>query len=120
MLNRNIYEDNMDHNDAEVAARKQEYRRRQAIVEHPFGTIKRQWGFTHTNLKSLMKVNGEFGLILLCYNLKRVLSIMGAEELKKALKRRQISFMNILAIIKLQVVRNSSSLQQPSQCFSFY
>ena len=36
MLNRNIYEDQMDHNDDQVAARKTEYRRRQAIVEHPF------------------------------------------------------------------------------------
>ncbi|MDF1699413.1 MAG: transposase [Saprospiraceae bacterium] len=85
MLNRNIYEDQMDENDIQVNVRKNEYRRRQAIVEHPFSTIKRQWGFSHTNLKSLKKVNGEFGLILLCYNLKRVLSIIGMKGLKNAL-----------------------------------
>lgn len=83
MLNRNIYEDQMDHNDAQVIARKNEYRRRQAIVEHPFGTIKRQWGFTHTSLKGLKKVNGEFAIILLCYNMKRLLSILGKNELKR-------------------------------------
>ena len=43
MLNRSIYEDQMDENDNQVNARKTEYRKRQAIVEHPFGTIKRQW-----------------------------------------------------------------------------
>jgi hypothetical protein len=26
--------------------------------EHIFGTIKRVWGFNHTNLKGLKKVNG--------------------------------------------------------------
>jgi len=86
MLNRNIYEDQMDKNDAEVSARKNEYKRRQAIVEHPFGTIKRQWGYNHTLLKGLEKVNGEFSIILLCYNLKRVISILGLEGLKTALK----------------------------------
>ena len=86
MLNRNIYEDQMDVNDAQVNLRKTEYRRRQAIVEHPFGTIKRQWGYTHTHLKGLEKVNGEFGLVLLCYNLKRILSIIGIKGLKEALK----------------------------------
>jgi len=87
MLNRNIYEDQMDANDAQVSARKNEYRRRQAIVEHPFGTIKRQWSYTHTNLKGLEKVNGEFGLILLCYNFKRVMSILGKKGFEKALNR---------------------------------
>jgi len=86
MLNRNIYEDQMDHNDAQVSARKTEYRRRQAIVEHPFGTLKRQWGFNHTNLKGLKKVNGEFGIILLCYNLRRLMSILGKKGLMEALK----------------------------------
>lgn len=86
MLNRNIYEDHMDKNDREVAARKNEYKRRQAIVEHPFGTIKRQWGYNHTLLKGLKKVKGEFSLILLCYNLKRVMSILGIDGLKEALE----------------------------------
>ena len=32
------------------------YKQRQMINEHIFGTIKRQWGFNHTNLKGLEKV----------------------------------------------------------------
>jgi len=47
----------MDKNDNQVNERKSEYRRRQATVEHPFGTIKRQWGYTHTHLEGLNKVN---------------------------------------------------------------
>ena len=53
-------------------------------VEYPFGTIKRQWGYDHTLLKGLKKVNGEFAIIMLCYNLKRVISILCFKGLKKA------------------------------------
>lgn len=105
MLNRNIYEDDMDLNDAEVSARKSEYRRRQAIVEHPFGTIKRQWGYSHTLLKNLKKVNGEFGLILLCYNLKRVLSILGTKGFNKALNPLKSTLMLILSIMEAQKIK---------------
>jgi len=100
MLNRNIYEDHMDKNDAEVAARKNEYKRRQAIVEHPFGTIKRQWGYNHTLLKGLKKVKGEFSIILLCYNLKRVMTILGMDGLKEALNASKSMYVAIRAMIR--------------------
>lgn len=99
MLNRTIYDENLDRNDKQVAERKDEYRRRQAIVEHPFGTIKRQWGYDHTLLKGLQKVKGEFALIMICYNLRRVISILGFEELKKALKSHFSILFNLKAII---------------------
>ena len=115
MLNRSIYEDQMDDNDHEVAARKSEYRRRQAIVEHLFGTIKRQWGYTHTNLKGLEKVNGEFGLILLCYNLKRVLSILGVKGLKEALNCLYSQVTALSLFMKHLTIMNLYSYHQPSQ-----
>ena len=118
MLNRNIYEDQMDDNDTEVAARKSEYRRRQAIVEHPFGTIKRQWGFTHTNLKGLKKVNGEFGLILLCYNLRRLMTILGVKGLKEALRRLRNLVLSTTAFIKHLTHLYYKLYHYPSQRFS--
>lgn len=98
MLNRSIYEDYMDENDKQVNQRKEEYRRRQAIVEHPFGTIKRQWGYTHTLLKTLPKVETEFSIIMLCYNIRRTMSILGLEGLKKALKEAFNQFFNLTAL----------------------
>ena len=95
MINRTIYEEHFERNDAEVKSRWNEYRRRQAIVEHPFGTIKRQWGFDYTMLKGLRKVKGEFSIIVLCYNLKRVMSILGINGLKKAL----LSHINLILIL---------------------
>jgi len=56
------------------------------MVEHQFGTIKRQWGYDHTLLKTKEKVAAEFALILSCYNLRRAITILGAKELIKRLK----------------------------------
>jgi hypothetical protein len=67
------------------------YRQRQAIVEHPFGTIKRGWGYSYTLLKGLRKVNGEMALIFLCYNLRRSLSILGLAPLVEQLKKGKLA-----------------------------
>lgn len=112
MLNRNIYEDQMDYNDSEVSSRKNEYRRRQAIVEHPFGTIKRQWGYTHTLLKGLEKVNGEFAIILLCYNLRRVISIIGKNGLKEALNRVLSTLLNLTDYVVNSRSKKNSVMSQ--------
>ena len=54
------------------------YLRRQAIVEHPFGTIKRQWGFDDIlSKKGKKRVSADVGFIFIAYNLKRILSQMG-------------------------------------------
>ena len=45
LLARNIYTPVYEENKRNMEADPELYRRRQAIVEHPFGTIKRQWGF---------------------------------------------------------------------------
>ena len=79
---------------------KELYKRRQAIVEHPFGTIKRAWGFSHTLMKTIPKVETEFSIILLCYNLRRAMSILGLNTLKLALKKAILSFLNMSYFIK--------------------
>lgn len=62
------------------------YKRRQSIVEHPFGTIKRSWGAYYTLLKGKEKVSGEMGIVFTVYNLRRVVSILGAKGAIEALK----------------------------------
>jgi hypothetical protein len=59
----------------------------QEINEHIFGTIKRQWGYNHTNLTGLEKVNGEHSLIMLVYNIKRSINILGVPELIARLQK---------------------------------
>jgi hypothetical protein len=61
------------------------YKLRQQVTEHPFGTLKRQRGFTFTLVRSKEKVLGEVGLMFIGYNLSRCVSILGAAKLIKAL-----------------------------------
>jgi transposase len=104
-IERSEYEDYVVANADRVKANWEKYRRRQAIVEHPFGTIKRSWGYTYTLLKGKEKVNGEFALIFACYNLKRVLSILGVKEVIKRLKRLFSHFlMSCTTVIALNTV----------------
>jgi hypothetical protein len=54
------------------------YRKRQAIVEHPFGTIKRAWGFDHIMTKKTMRhASADVGLIFTAYNLMRLMHLLG-------------------------------------------
>jgi Transposase DDE domain len=74
-------------NKQRITRQRDKYKRRQAIVEHPFGTIKRAWGFHYTLLKGREKIGGEMAIIFTLYNLRRAISILGLEVLKKALKQ---------------------------------
>ena len=56
-------------------------RKRKDLVEHPFGTIKRSFGYTYFLLKGIDKVKAEFSFICFIYNLKRVLNIVSINEL---------------------------------------
>jgi len=51
-----------------------------------YGTLKRQRGFTHTNVRGKENVLGEVGLMFIGYNLTRCISILGAEKLIRALR----------------------------------
>lgn len=86
IIERYVYADYTELNQQRIKKNKNYYRQRASIVEHPFGTIKRQWGYSYTLLKGLEKVGGEFDLICLCYNMRRSVSILGVMELIKRLK----------------------------------
>lgn len=62
------------------------YKKRSQIVEHPFGTIKRHLGFTHFYRRGFRSVSCETGLILLAYNIKRTINILGVKELVALLR----------------------------------
>jgi hypothetical protein len=49
-------------------------RRRKALAEHPFGTLKCRAGYRHFLVRGFAKVRGEWSLMALCYNFSRVLT----------------------------------------------
>jgi transposase len=70
---------------ARVAAHPEIVKRRKAIVEHVFGTL-RLWGHDVFLMKGLEKVRAEFTLSALAYNLRRVLNLMSVAELLAAVR----------------------------------
>uniref|UniRef100_UPI001F306A9E transposase n=1 Tax=Flavobacterium covae TaxID=2906076 RepID=UPI001F306A9E len=75
-IDRSQYATSVEQNNQRYRENAQLYRKRQEINEHIFGTIKHQWGYNHTNLIGLEKVNGEHSLIMLVYNIKRTINIL--------------------------------------------
>ena len=59
--------------------------KRKELVEHPFGTIKRNFGFTFFMQSGIEEVKAEFNFIGFIYNFKRVINILGVETLIRTL-----------------------------------
>lgn len=85
-IERSIYQEALEENQKRVEENPEYYRLRQQITEHQFGTLKRQWGFTYTLMKGKQHVLSEVNLMMTCYNLRRLMSILGPKELKNRLK----------------------------------
>lgn len=84
IVQRSQYAYAIEDNAERVKANEDTYKKRQAIVEHPFGTIKRQWGFDHIITKrTITSASADFGLIALAYNLKRIINILKASKSRK-------------------------------------
>jgi len=63
------------------------YKRRQAIVEHPYGTIKRQWGFSYIlTKKGINRASADVGFMFIAYNLRRIGNILTSDRLKEYLR----------------------------------
>lgn len=87
MLERSEHTELIEANKVRNEKFKDLYRRRQAIVEHPYGIIKRQWGFYYImTKKSIKRASSDVGLILTAYNLRRIMNIIGHDRFKAWLK----------------------------------
>ena len=62
------------------------YKRRKEKVEHPFGHIKRNLGVTSLLLRGITGVKAEASLLGTCFNLARMITILGLPVLLKTLK----------------------------------
>ncbi len=78
----------LDAMQARLDRRPEMMRIRRRTVEHPFGTLKHWMGATHFLTRTLGRVRTEMSLHVLAYNLKRVMCILGIEELMRVLMHR--------------------------------
>ena len=88
-LKRPVGQDAADRMLRRVAANPAWLALRKQLVEHPFGTIKRQMGHAYFLMRGQEKVRGETSLTLLAYNLKRVMKLQGVDQLIAALANRK-------------------------------
>ena len=100
LIDRSENAEAIEANNKRLNQQKELYQLRQQLCEHPFGTIKRQWGYDHILLKGIQKNNGEFGIIFLVYNFVRTLNILGFSQLKEHLKRCFNGFLVLCRSIK--------------------
>jgi transposase len=85
IIARNLEQELLDKVDERTKTNKELYKKRQMIVEHPFGTIKRGIGISHFLTKGLDSVRSEVSLAFLAYNMKRVINILGFKEIMNRL-----------------------------------
>lgn len=60
---------------------------RKCISEHPFGTIKRAFGANYFLLKGKRKVEGEFALFAMAYNMSRAKNMFTFDELMEIVSK---------------------------------
>ena len=86
IIERHEFADALEKNKSNLKNNPEIYKKRQAIVEHPFGTIKRQWGFNYIiTKKTKQRANADVGFMFIAYLLKRIMNIIGIEKLIKYL-----------------------------------
>lgn len=91
-IERSEYQDVVDENNKRTDENMPAYKTRQQISEHPFGTIKRGWGYTYTLMRGIKKVNGEMAIIFTVYNIRRAISILSVSELLSRLKQWEAAY----------------------------
>jgi len=80
------HEDVMDAVQKRLDQRPDAMKVRRRTVEHVFGTLKHWMGSTHFLTRGIQNVATEMSLCVLAYNFKRVLSILGFEQTRKAMQ----------------------------------
>lgn len=77
----------IEQNKLNIEANPTLYKKRQAIVEHPYGILKRQWGFYYIMTKKTKKhASADVGLMFTAYNLRRIMNIVDRNVFKKFLE----------------------------------
>jgi hypothetical protein len=96
IISRSKHQDFLDIVDARTMDNMDKYAKRQMIIEHPFGTVKRSMGATYFLRRGLESVKAEAALIFLAYNMKRAINILGVAGILERLGVECSSFLLFL------------------------
>lgn len=79
------YEDVLERMEQRVSENPEKVRQRKKMVEHPFGTMKRWMEQGYFLMRGKQKVSTEGSLMVLAYNIKRVINLVGVQKMIEAL-----------------------------------
>lgn len=117
LIERSEYQPYMDKNRQNIESNPATYKRRQAIIEHTYGIIKRQWGFYFVSTKKgIKRASADIGLMFTAFNLRRLINIIDKNGFKQFLK--ELASLYFVKTTSLQLCRALTLL-----CFlspSFY
>ena len=115
LIHRSEFADYYEANRRNILEKEQLYKRRQAIVEHPYGTLKRQWGFSYIlTKKGKSRASSDVGLMFIAYNLKRIANILTRDQLREYLQILLSLFLTILDLIRDHLRQSDDLLYQTS------
>ena len=98
-------------NKQNIEANPEVYKKRQSIAEHPYGTIKRQWGFYYIITKKGIKhASADAGLMFVAYNLRRLINIIDRNTLTKFLQELVLLFLRKWILLKPCISKMMHSL----------
>jgi transposase len=93
LIERSEHMDLIEENKKKLTENLKLYRKRQAIVEHPYGIIKRQWDFYYImTKKSIKHASADVGIIFTAYNLRRIFNLIDQKTLKQFLIKLSLFF----------------------------
>ena len=105
LIERSEHAEAVEANASRIDKHYEVYRKRQEIIEHIFGTVKRQWSYDHILLKGFTRNNGEFALIYFIYNFRRLVNILGEKRMKKWLKSLFCLLLNIRQSVECHILK---------------
>ena len=87
LIERSEYQPYVDQNRRNIEINPATYKKRQAIIEHTYGIIKRQWGFYFISTKKgIKRASADVGLMFTAFNLRRLINIIDKNLFKQFLK----------------------------------
>jgi hypothetical protein len=102
LIERSEYAPYYEANAMRIQAKEALYKRRQAIVEHGYGILKRQWGFYFISTKKTIEhAAADVGLMFTALNLRRIFNLIPKNVLQAYLKRLAFIFDSINALLQL-------------------
>ena len=115
VLSRSTFTEYYERNRRNYEEKEHLYKRRQAIVEHHYGTLKRQWGFSYIlTKKGIERASSDVGFMFIAYNLRRIGNILTRDQLKEYLRILLSLFLAISAFIRDHLTHSSGHIYNPS------